>query len=155
MNPETHERARRLIDAVQVEGIAALEREWLEAHLAECAACQIRARANERALQALRQSTVRVDPALVSTTQARVRLRARELRENQMRMRTLWITCGLSWLLGAIGAAALAGHGLVGAPLRAFTRHLDYRVRSLLGCSGHCGWSAGRVETRAGCRIEK
>ncbi len=107
MNPEVHERACRLIDAWHVEGISAVEHEWLEAHLTECAACQARARANERALQALRSNTVRVDPALVSTTQARVRWRARELRENQARLRALWISCGLSWLLGTLTAPLL------------------------------------------------
>ncbi|MGD0222510.1 MAG: zf-HC2 domain-containing protein [Terriglobia bacterium] len=104
MNPESHERARRLIDAWQVEGISAPEREWLDAHLAECTACRARAGANERALQALRSNSASVNPALVSTTQARVRLRARELRENQVRMRALWISCGLSWVLGVASA---------------------------------------------------
>ena len=60
--------------------------------------------ANEHALQALRSNSVSVDPALVSTTQARVRLRARELRENQVRMRALWISCALSWVLGVASA---------------------------------------------------
>ncbi|MFZ0960177.1 MAG: zf-HC2 domain-containing protein [Terriglobia bacterium] len=107
MNADVHERACRLIDAWHVEGISAAEREWLDAHLAECPACQSRVMANERALQALRSNTLIVDPALVSTTQARVRLRARELRENQARLRALWISCGLSWLLGAATAPLL------------------------------------------------
>ena len=107
MNPEGHERARRLIDARLIEGIAAPESEWLEAHLAECAACQARSSANERALQALRSNTVTVSPTLVSATQARVRQRSRELRENQARLRTLWISCGLSWLVGAVTAPLL------------------------------------------------
>jgi anti-sigma factor RsiW len=107
MNSEIHERACHLIDALHVEGIAAPERQWLDAHLVECTACQGRARASERALQALRSNIVTIDPTLVSKTQARVRLRARELRENQMRRRTLWISCGLSWLLGAVTAPLL------------------------------------------------
>ena len=107
MNPDFHERACHLIDARQVEGISAAEREWLEAHLAECAACGARVRANERALQVLRSNTVSVDPALVSTTQARVRWRARQLHENQARLRALWISCGLSWLLGTLTAPLL------------------------------------------------
>ena len=104
MNPETDERARRLIDAWQVEGISASERGWLDAHLAECSSCQSRVEANERALQALRTISFSVNPALVSTTQARVRLRALELRENQVRMRALWISCALSWVLGVASA---------------------------------------------------
>jgi len=104
MNHEIHERACRLIDAWQVEGISAPEREWLEAHLADCPACQARSSANERALRVLRSNSVIVDPALVSTTQARVRWRARELRENQVRMRALGISCALSWVLGVASA---------------------------------------------------
>jgi anti-sigma factor RsiW len=104
MNPDIHEYARRLIDAQRVEGITAADREWLPAHLAECPACQARARASENALQALRSNTVIIEPGLVSTTQARVRLRARELRENQVRMRALWISCALSWVLGVASA---------------------------------------------------
>jgi anti-sigma factor RsiW len=104
MNRENHEHACHLIDALHVEGIAAAERRWLEAHLAECPACQARARASEKALQALRSNTVMITPGLVGTTQSRVRLRARELRENQVRMRALWISCALSWVLGVASA---------------------------------------------------
>jgi len=107
MISDIHERARRLIDALHVEGLAAPEREWLEAHLSECEACRVRARANEQALQALRSNTVAIDPGLVSSTQARVRLQARELRENQIRLRILWISCGLSWLMGTVTAPLL------------------------------------------------
>jgi anti-sigma factor RsiW len=107
MNAEVHERACRLIDASHVEGISATEREWLETHLAQCPACEVRARANERALRALRSNTVSVDPALVSTTQARVRWRASQLRDNDARLRALWISCALSWLLGAATAPLL------------------------------------------------
>ncbi|MGO8817037.1 MAG: zf-HC2 domain-containing protein [Terriglobia bacterium] len=107
MNREIHERARRLIDAWQVEGISAPDREWLDAHLAECSSCQARVRANDRALQALRSNSISVSPALVSTTQARVRLRARQLQENQARLRALWVSCGLSWLMGTLTAPLL------------------------------------------------
>ena len=107
MNPHVHERACHLIDALHVEGIPAPERKWLEAHLAECPACRARARANEQALQTLRSNTVMIDPELVSTTQARVRIRLRELRENQAYLRTLGISCGLSWLLGTVTAPLL------------------------------------------------
>ena len=107
MNPQDHERARRLIDAWHVEGILAGEREWLDAHLAECAECRAQALTNERALQLLRSVTVRRDPALVRITQARARLRARQLRERQARLRALWVSCALSWVLGAVSAPLL------------------------------------------------
>jgi anti-sigma factor RsiW len=104
MNTETHDRACRLIDLRQVEGISAHEREWLEAHLADCEPCQARARASDRALQVLRSNSIAVAPSLVSATQARVRQRARELRENHARMRALWVSCALSWVLGVASA---------------------------------------------------
>ena len=107
MKAELHERARRLIDARQVEGISSAEGEWLEAHLAECAECGARARSTEHALQFLGALAVKVDPAVVAATQARVQLRARQLREKQARMRSLWAACGLSWLFGALTAPLL------------------------------------------------
>jgi uncharacterized membrane protein YqjE len=107
MNPHDHESARKLIDEWHVEGIPAPEREWLDGHLAECMECRGQALASERALQALRSNAVRVDPALVSVTQARVRLWARELRERQARLRALWVSCALSWVLGAVTAPLL------------------------------------------------
>lgn len=104
MNPKAHERACCLIDALHVEGISTTDRESLNGHLAECAACRERASANERALQSLRSNSITVNPALVGATQARVHWRARELRENQVRMRALWISCALSWILGVASA---------------------------------------------------
>jgi len=101
MNSDIHGRACRLIDVWHAEGISAPERDWLDAHLAECPACTARLVASKRALQALRSNSLIIDPVLVRTTQARVRWRARELRENRVRMRALWISCALSWVLGA------------------------------------------------------
>lgn len=107
MKEATHERAERLIDAELVEGIPAADRQWLEEHLEGCDRCRVRAEATARALQSLRSALLRVNPALVSATQLRVRLRARELREHQARMRALWISCALSWVLGAVTAPLL------------------------------------------------
>jgi hypothetical protein len=111
MNADVHERAARLIDAWHVEGIAAAERQWLEAHLADCAMCAARAGATEQAIQAARRNAFAVDPALVGTTQARVRWQARVMREHQARLRVLWISCVLSWILGAL-TAPLLWHGI-------------------------------------------
>jgi len=107
MIPDVHARACRLLDAELAEGISAADREWLEAHLSDCPMCQSRAGANRRALQTLRSFTMRFDPALVSTTQVRVRWRARQLQDEHVRMRALWISCGLSWLSGALTAPLL------------------------------------------------
>jgi len=104
MSHNVHARAEQLMDAWRVEGISAAEREWLDGHLEECARCRARAQANEGALQRLRSLSIRESPGLVEATQARVHLRARELNENQVRLRALWISCGLSWILGVASA---------------------------------------------------
>jgi len=107
MREDMHERALQLIDKRQVEGLTAAEHKELEAHLESCAQCQKRALETERALHALRSAAPRFDVALVLTTQMRARIRARELIENAARMRALWISCTLSWVLGVLCAPLL------------------------------------------------
>jgi len=107
MSEDIHKRALQLIDKMQVEGLTARERDELDAHLETCADCRKRARENELALRALRSAVPRFDVALVLKTQMRARLRAREIVENAARMRALWISCALSWVLGAVSAPLL------------------------------------------------
>lgn len=104
MSEEIHDRALQLIDKMQVEGLGAEEREELEAHLESCAQCRQQARKTELALRALRAASPRFDPTLVARTQMQVRMRALEIMENAARMRALWISCALSWLLGVVSA---------------------------------------------------
>jgi anti-sigma factor RsiW len=106
MKEDDHERAQKLIAAGHIEGLAAIRQQtdWLESHLEACPECAARAQATERALHSLRVAAVPINPSLVTSTQQRVRLRARELREHQARMRALWLSCALSWLLGVLTA---------------------------------------------------
>ena len=107
MRDEIHERAIQLIDKGQVEGLTAEERNWLEAHLESCPQCRKQALETEGALRALRSAAPRFDVTLVLTTQMRARIRACELIENAARMRALWISCTLSWVLGVVSAPLL------------------------------------------------
>jgi anti-sigma factor RsiW len=107
MSEDMHERALRLIDKMQVEGLTAEERDELEAHLETCVHCQKRARETELALRTLRSALPRFDVRLVLKTQMRARLRAREIVENAGRMRALWVSCALSWVLGVVSAPLL------------------------------------------------
>ena len=107
MRDDIHERALELIDKRQVESLTTEERNWLEAHLESCAQCRKQALETERALRALRSAAPRFDVTLVLTTQMRARVRARELIENAARMRALWISCTLSWVLGVVSAPLL------------------------------------------------
>jgi hypothetical protein len=102
-----HEQARWLIDKKQVEGLSAEEHDWLEAHLESCAHCRKQALETERVLCALRSAAPRCDVALALATQMRARVRARELNENAARLRALWISCALSWVLGVVSAPLL------------------------------------------------
>jgi len=107
MSEDIHARAARLMDAELVEGIPATERAWLDEHLERCAGCRAHAERTERTVQSLRSLVVQINPALVSATQVRLRLRARELHEHQARMRALWVSCALSWVMGAVSAPLL------------------------------------------------
>jgi predicted anti-sigma-YlaC factor YlaD len=111
MTQNVHEKVRELIDSASVEGISPAEREWLEAHLDSCEPCRARARANQQAIRVLRSVAVPASPGLISATQARVRRRAQELREERLRMRALWVACGVSWILG-VASAPLVWWGL-------------------------------------------
>lgn len=107
MTEDVHERARKLIDAWHVEGLPESDRAGLETHLAACPECAARAQATERALQSLRTLAPRLNPAIVAQARLRVRVRAQELREYHSRLHALWISCALSWILGALTAPLL------------------------------------------------
>lgn len=100
MNQELHARAEKLIAQERVEGISPSERDWLAAHLRECAACAQVAHQTNAALRALRAMPVPLPRGLAERTQFRVQLRAQELREREPKRRFLWVMCGVSWALG-------------------------------------------------------
>jgi hypothetical protein len=104
MSAELHSRAEQLIARERVEGIAQNEREWLDAHLQDCARCTELARQTEHALRSMRTAAISLPEGLAGRTQFRVRLRAQELREREPRHRLMWITCGVSWALGVTTA---------------------------------------------------
>jgi hypothetical protein len=87
-----------------VEGLAQAEREWLGAHLQECARCSEFARQTEQALRSLRAAAIPFPSGLASRAQFRVRLRAQELREREPHRRALWLACAASWVFGIASA---------------------------------------------------
>ena len=56
-----------------------------------------------RTVRTLRNFSIPLDPALARRTQLLVRLRAHETRK-QPRLWALWVSCALSWTLGAASA---------------------------------------------------
>jgi hypothetical protein len=104
MSAELHARAERLIAQERVEGVSLADREWLSAHLQDCARCAVFARQTAEALRSMRTAPISLPEGLAGRTQFRVRLRAQELREREPRHRLMWITCGVSWALGVAAA---------------------------------------------------
>ncbi len=104
MNEDVHQRAERLIVANRVEGLSAVDEEWLNLHLQVCARCAGRANSTDQALRSLRSVSICVSPGLIRATRLRVRARALELRERRAQMVMLWVSCALSWVLGALSA---------------------------------------------------
>lgn len=104
MIQDLHQQAERLVAQGRVEGISAAEGEWLEAHLEGCLRCREFSDATERALRLMRSVPVQFDRSMVQATRLRVYLRGLELRDERSRLRGLWISCALSWLLGVVTA---------------------------------------------------
>ncbi len=104
MNQQTHARAEKLIAQERVEDISRAEREWLTAHLQDCALCTELARQTEQALRSMRTAAISLPEGLAGRTQFRVRLRAQELREREPHNQLMWVTCGVSWALGVATA---------------------------------------------------
>jgi hypothetical protein len=102
MTDHEHERALELIMRRGTEEVAARDTDWLDAHLATCESCADYAETFSGAGRLLRSVAITAKPALVATTQARVRARAHELEEQRARM----VLIAISFCLGALSSAA-------------------------------------------------
>lgn len=107
MKDELHGRAQNLLDVARVEGLSAADQEWLDSHLDACGDCRLYAKSLECTVAALRTHSVPLNPRLLETTRKRLLVRAHELREQEARMRALWVSCALSWVLGLLSAPLL------------------------------------------------
>lgn len=101
MNNSDHERARDLVMSRGVEGLRQQESVWLDQHLAECAECSDFSASLRETAQMLRRLPVAATSALVSATRTRVRVRAAELREQEMRHMFI----AISFCIGALSSA--------------------------------------------------
>jgi hypothetical protein len=104
MSKDVHQRAECLIVASRVEGLSASDQEWLDQHLESCTRCVHHANSTEQALRSLRSVSVRLGPGLIRATRLRVHARSLELSERRTQMTMLWVSCALSWVLGALSA---------------------------------------------------
>ncbi len=102
MNGSVHEQARELIALAGSRDLSEARQNWLRAHLQECAACSEYAEAVGRTVTALRSQPLAADFALVQATQLRVRSRAVELRERQVRASLVCLACLFVGLSAAV-----------------------------------------------------
>ena len=108
MTNSDHDHGRELVLLRDIEGISDSEAAWLTSHLHACAECSAFADELDFAERALRSVPVTASISLVSVTQARVRQRAAELRDQQARN----FLIGISFCLGLLWSAGAAFVGL-------------------------------------------
>ncbi len=104
MSESVHSRAQQLFARLLVEGLATADRDWLEQHLRECAACSAEAASTRDVLSALRSVPLNMPSDLAARTQMRVRLRAQQAAQNSNGGVLLWVITAMSWLLGVVSA---------------------------------------------------
>ncbi|MGA7559676.1 MAG: zf-HC2 domain-containing protein [Terriglobales bacterium] len=92
-NDHDHERARQMLSLGGDSELSGAERAWLESHMEACESCRAFAQDAGDVVRALRAIPVAADRSLVATTQMRVRLRARELRQREERMWLVGVSC--------------------------------------------------------------
>ncbi len=105
MTQNDHEQARQLI--VLAEGLSDMQRQFLQAHLADCADCRNYAAAAAQVVGALHSVPITADARLVRATQMRVRFHAQRLRHARQRMWFVGIACLGVGLSAAITAPLL------------------------------------------------
>jgi anti-sigma factor RsiW len=101
---DVHERARRLLDAERVEGLAAEESNWLANHLAACEDCARRAASTEAVVRGLRSVSVALPPGLAESAKLRVHAKFEELNQRRSRNAALIAGCAVSWAAGVASA---------------------------------------------------
>jgi hypothetical protein len=104
---ENHEKARFLLHRALVEGISLEERQWLEAHVRECAECGRYADLSARAVRALDWFALELDPAAALRVENLVRSRAEEMRSAETRAKSLWIGTAVAIFLTFAGSAVM------------------------------------------------
>lgn len=102
MRLDAHERARQLIACAGAEHLAEPQQAWLKKHLEGCPSCRECAETAEQLLRFIRAIPIAADRSLVQTTQMRVRVRARELRQRRERLVLVALSCALVAISSAL-----------------------------------------------------
>jgi predicted anti-sigma-YlaC factor YlaD len=106
VNTNAHERARELI-AIAGPLSAQTSDAWLAAHLETCDSCRAFAENVAETIHGLRSIPIAAQRSLVTTTQMRVRERARELQRHRERMWLVSISCTAVTLCALFSTVAM------------------------------------------------
>jgi hypothetical protein len=98
MKLEDHQRARKLLLASRVEGIASADRQWLDAHLSGCTDCATEASALAHAVDSLRLVPVTAPAEMVRRTSLAVRRQAEQRLSQREPAVMLWVAAAISSL---------------------------------------------------------
>ena len=99
-----HARAEQLMLEALVEPLTAEQRGWLDAHLESCAECARLGESTGAAVRALRTAPVRLPAGLAERTRMRVYLRTAGEGGRRPWRWPVWVSCGVSWAIGAASA---------------------------------------------------
>jgi predicted anti-sigma-YlaC factor YlaD len=102
---ENHEKARFLLHRSLVEVISREDRQWLDAHVGQCAECGRYADLSARAVRALDWFALELDPAAAVRVENIVRSRAEEMRSAEAHAKSLWIGTAVAIFLTFTGSA--------------------------------------------------
>lgn len=93
MTRDVHQQAQEWLSLNGVDGLSDAQQSQLQAHLHHCDRCREFAEATRQVIRSLRSVPMAAGPSLVQITQARVRLRAQQLRQQRRRMWLAGMAC--------------------------------------------------------------
>jgi predicted anti-sigma-YlaC factor YlaD len=93
MTRDVHQQTQEWIALNGVDGLSEAQQSQLQAHLRECDLCREYAEASRQVIRSLRLVPMAATPALVRTTQARVRQHAQLLRQHKERLWMVGVAC--------------------------------------------------------------
>jgi hypothetical protein len=102
---ENHEKARSLLHQSLIEGISLEDRQWLDAHVGQCAECGRYADLSARTVRALDWFALELDPAAALRVENVVRNRAEAMRSAEVQAKSLWIGTAVAICLTLTGSA--------------------------------------------------
>ncbi len=102
---EKHEKARFLLHRSLVEGISLEDRQWLDAHVGQCAECGRYADVSARAVRALDWFAFELDTAAALRVEDVIRSRAEAMKSAEKHAKSVWIGTAAAIFLTFTGSA--------------------------------------------------